>query len=271
MKRDLESEICNIWLNVSKVSKDLCKGGLPDKHDCEWYHSSWCLLRCLGLVSNPFWHEKFYSKSILSLSPKKIAIVGTAGISMPYLVSKLQSFSELDIIDICATPLKNCETFAIKNNLNWKTIQKNIIGLSEYKNYDLIVNDAFLTRFPKEKKENVLYHIVNALNDNGYYITTIRKGLYQENGYKSTKEKRIDFVNRAIERGKIVFPQHEDLIKEKASKYIDNMVSYPVENIDEIKYLFQKVGLNIISIQEKIVSGESEKSIYYQVVSQKNN
>lgn len=269
MKYELEQKACAMWLDMSKIAKNYCNGGLPDEFDCEWYHSSWCLLRCLGLVSNPFWHENFYTKKISSLSSYNIAIIGTAGISMPYLVSKLQSLANITIIDICNTPLKSCESFSIQNNLNWTTIQRDITTLATELNYDLIVNDAFLTRFPKEAKRDILVHIAKVLKKDGYYVTTIRKGIYKKNGYRSSDEDRKKFIDKAIEKGKELFPNQGSIIKEKATTYINNMLSYPVEDTLEIEKLFNSVNLNIVDIQEQSVVGESESTIYFQVVAQK--
>ena len=63
-----------------------CKGGYPDKDDCTWYHSSWMLLRYLDMVSNPYWHEKFYRDALASAvsgGAEKILVAGTADFSMP--------------------------------------------------------------------------------------------------------------------------------------------------------------------------------------------
>jgi len=269
MKCELEQEACTMWLDMSKTAQKHCNGGLPDEFDCEWYHGSWCLLRCLGLVSNPFWHENFYTKKVSSFSSKNIAIIGTAGISMPYLVSKLQPSSNISIIDICATPLKSCESFSLQNNLNWNTLKKDIATFSTESNYDLIVNDAFLTRFPKENKKDILGHIAKALQKDGYYITTIRKGIYKKDGYKSNEKDRKKFIEKAIQKGKELFPNQESIIEAKATTYINNMLSFPIEDILEIKNLFNSVDLNITDINEQNVVGESESTIYFQVVAQK--
>ena len=46
------------------ISLHECSGGYPDKEDCTWYHSNWMLLRYLGVVSNPYWHESFYRNAL---------------------------------------------------------------------------------------------------------------------------------------------------------------------------------------------------------------
>ena len=48
-------------LNSNKLQELFdCKSGYMDQNDCTWYHENWMILRYLGVVSNPFWHEDFY-------------------------------------------------------------------------------------------------------------------------------------------------------------------------------------------------------------------
>ena len=75
-------------LNSNKLQELFdCRSGYMDQNDCTWYHENWMLLRYLGVVSNPFWHEKFYENAIQQYVNQldKVLILGTADFSMPYL------------------------------------------------------------------------------------------------------------------------------------------------------------------------------------------
>ncbi len=263
MQKKIKKEICQRWREIDKISKELC-------HDnCRWYHGSWCILKCLDLVTGPFLFEKFYQQ-ITHLKLNKIAVVGTAGISMPYFISLLQPKVELDIIDICPTPLKACETYAKENGLKWNMIQRDMMKEFESNTkYDLVVNDAFLNLFSNSNKVVMLQNIYKLLNIDGYYITTLRKGLYQDEIQKASIGEQDKFVNRAVSCSKEMSLQERKLIQKKAEAYSSFKTNYPMHTIESVKELFENNGFEIISIDENEVFGENEYTFYFEVVARK--
>lgn len=143
-------------LNSNKLQELFdCKSGYMDQNDCTWYHENWMILRYLGVVSNPFWHEDFYEKAIRQYvnELEKVLILGTADFSMPYLC-QMKGIKKIKICDICKTPLNICQNVAKANNFSWEVEQKNVFdGLNE--KYDIVINDAFITRFEYEKAHSV--------------------------------------------------------------------------------------------------------------------
>ena len=115
-------------LNSNKLQELFdCRSGYMDQNDCTWYHENWMLLRYLGVVSNPFWHEKFYENAIQQYVNQldKVLILGTADFSMPYLC-QMKGIKKLKICDICRTPLNICQNVAKANNFSWEVEQKNV-------------------------------------------------------------------------------------------------------------------------------------------------
>jgi len=261
MQEKINKEICKRWVEIDKISKDLC-------HDnCQWYHGAWCLLRCLGLVTGAFLFYKFYKKNIDALDIQKIAVVGTAGISTPYLMSELKPNAKIDVIDICPTPLKACEIYAKENGLDWRFIQQNMMKKFEPKHkYDLVINDAFLNLFKKSDKIIILNNIYKILETDGYYITTLRKGSYPDKPSIETKEK---FIERAVTRSENIFFQYKDAVREKADRYINTKTNYSINELDNVIKLFEDAGFKIISIDKNEVFGETEDTTYFQVLVQK--
>lgn len=264
MQEKIKKEICQRWVEIDKISEDLC-------HDnCRWYHGSWCLLRCLDMVTGAFLFYKFYKMNIDALDIQKIAVVGTAGISTPYLMSKLKPKAEIDVIDICPTPLKACEIYAKENGLNWKFIQQDMLKEFEAKNrYDLVVNDAFLTLFKSSDKIVMLKNIHKLLNDDGYYITTLRKGSHPNEVYMASVSTRDKFIERAVSRSESVYSKYRDIVRTKAEIYTSTMTNYPIDTIANVCELFECVGFKIVSIDEIEIFGENEYTVYFQVVAQK--
>lgn len=250
------------------ISLKECKGGYPNKTDCSWYHGNWMLLRYLGVVSNPFWHESFYNttlKKICNLNDKRLLVAGTADFSMPLLCSEA-GVNRIDICDICNTPLEICNRVSKYLNLNWVMFKHDICSeLSS--EYDVIINDAFLSRF--ENKEDALRGIMNTLSRGGYYITTVKIGKMNRGGEVDNEIKRnfIEKVERRYNEQIEILPKVS--IQSIANEYMKKMSSFPVSGELEVRELFKRVGLKIICLEKASVEGEYEPSMYFRIVSQK--
>lgn len=245
-----------------------CKGGYIDKDDCTWYHSSWMLLRYLDMVSNPYWHNKFYRGALASTvsdGTEKILVAGTADFSMPLFCYEV-GIKKLDICDICNTPLLVCNKVAEILNCDWSTYVQDLCREGSC-DYNVIVNDAFLSRFID--KTVPLKGITSRLMPGGYYITTLKIGKLNKGG-EVTDSIRNRFVKKAAKRYKAnhkIFPDID--IEEVAKTYIDRMASYPVSNEDEVYSIFNDVGLNILQLEKGDVVGEFEKSKYLRIIARK--
>lgn len=244
-----------------------CNGGYVDRECCSWYHQNWMFLRRLHLVSNPMWHEKFYKLAIKTLkcANKDVLVLGTADFSMPFLCYEA-GIEKLDICDICKTPLNICDRIADMYSLNWNTYIGDIKnGLN--KKYDIIIDDAFLTRFDYDDKRYVLQKISDALNPDGVYITTIRKGWNNGKAVIPTSQQKKDFIRKSLINAKV---ENMDLtmIEKAASSYINKMVSFPIKDEDSLSRLVEGV-FTIENCTAVSVPGECESSIYYQVIMKK--
>lgn len=92
-------------------------------------------------------------KLVMEYELEKVLILGTADFSMPYLC-QMKGIKKIKICDICKTPLNICQNVAKANNFSWEVEQKNVFdGLNE--KYDIVINDAFITRFEYDKKRIV--------------------------------------------------------------------------------------------------------------------
>lgn len=250
------------------TSLENCKGGYPDKDDCTWYHSNWMLLRYLDVVSNPYWHEKFYSDAIDSVvfdDTEKFLVAGTADFSMPLFCHEA-GIKKLDICDICNTPLLICNKAAKLLNCDWSTYVQDICKKGACR-YNVILNDAFLSRFLD--KSVPLKGIVSRLETGGYYITTLKTGEWNKGGEVSDliRKRFIQKVTNRYELERKILPDIN--IEEVAKTYVDRMASYPVINEDEVYNLFRDVGLNILQLEKGDVVGEFEASKYFRIISRK--
>lgn len=249
------------------ISLHECSGGYPDREDCTWYHSNWMLFRYLGVVSNPYWHEDFYRSALeyVHAIDKDLLIAGTADFSMPLLCSE-SGIQKLSICDICATPLKVCDKVSNFLDYNWTTYTQDICAKLPL-NYDIIVNDAFLSRFAD--KIPILKGISDGLRPNGYYITTLKHGKWNRGGdvSDSVKETFIKKVKERYSIKRLAFPCFD--IEAISTTYVNKMSSFPINEESELYNLFDNAGLNIIRLEKGYVEGEFEASEYFRIVSKK--
>lgn len=252
-----------------RYSAMYCNGGYPDRQECGWYHSNWMLYRYLGIVSNPYWHEQFYKNAISKAYSRfsttgKVLVAGTADFSMPLLCTEA-GVKSIDVCDICETPIRICNEVSSDNQFDWCCYRMNIFDLPD-NTYNIIVNDAFLSRF--EDKVSVLMSINRALCCDGYYITTLKKALNKIDtiDYEAGREA---FINKAIKR----YEQQDHLpsidIAKAARNYTVRMTSSPIHDKVQLGELFTRAGFRIVSLECSLVEGEYNPSEYFRIVAQK--
>jgi len=245
-----------------------CVGGYPDKDDCAWYHGNWMLLRYLGVVSNPYWHESFYKEALRfthANEKEHFLVAGTADFSMPLLCSEF-GIPRISICDMCNTPLKVCEIVSDFLGKDWTTFVQDVCTEFTLK-YDIVINDAFLSRFIDKSKP--LKGIYGSLKQGGYYITTLKKGNSNRGGEVSgtIRKNFMQKVKKRYIEKKAYLPDID--IDTVSAIYVDKMSSYPVKDEEELHELFSNVGLNILKVEKDSVVGEFESSEYFRIISQK--
>ena len=248
-------------IDIEKLCK--CGIGYVDAADCSWYHRNWMVLRNLDIVSNPFWHQCFYEQHLneyASHPDSKNLVLGTADFSMPYLCKQI-GISKLYISDICPTPLNICSAIALKEGFDWQTFSCDARqGIASQ--YNLIVNDAFLTRFNCVEKRYVLAHIGQALISGGKFVTTIRKGWNSGEPLVPSRSEKESFVRNAMD---LAQNYSRSLVEKSARQYIEKMTSYPIKDEDSLVSLCDGI-FSIAYLSAISTPGECVESTYFEVV-----
>lgn len=268
-------ESCDQMFNDAK---NYCKNSYVGQYSCEWYHSAWQYLRIVDKVSSPTWHFNFYYEQLSDLlsSSKKILISGTADytlLALIYFIAKKKEVMPLIWVnDICSTPISVCRRFAEINNFELKIIQGDIRVISIEKYFDLIITDAFLTRFSFSEKEAIVAKWSSLLKDNGRIITTgrIEESIEHNERIKILNEKSFykQEVEVALNNSSLI--NIKEKIVELAEKYISEIISMPFKSQEEIENLFSKSGLVVSHGENAIVKGEVKPTKYYRFVAEKS-
>ena len=261
------------------ISKEKCVGSYINDESCSWYHGAWQFLRACDKVSSPTWHLDFYLDSLTTiLKPHtKILISGTADYStlsiVLFVAKKLNLELDIFVMDICKTPLFICEWYAEQLGANIRALNKNIFELLDFGYYDLMISDAFLTRFEPAERKNLLKHWSNLLTQYGKIITTIRieEGL-SDNVVSIPNNQSEEFVKEVTQVfNRLNINTQVSDIETLARSYIRNIKSYPYKNMDEVYRDFNTSGLDIIECTESIVKGETKPTKYLRLIATPTN
>lgn len=264
------------------LSEAVCSGSYLSSDDCSWYHGVWQYLRLFDLVSTPTWHSNLYFPNIRSFvkekSDIKILISGTADYSMLAHVLWALKLEEkkkfgISVVDLCQTPLIMCQWYARSTKSRVKTFQQNILDHHMPFAYDLIVTDAFLTRFNFNTRRKVVSHWGRLLSTGGLVITTVRiHGTASDTVSQANEDQIKEFKEKAlIHAGKWrdFIPECIDTIGEKAEMYARRMQSYGIASTEEVIELFESNNFNIRCLDEVIVKGEMAATEYVDIVAEK--
>jgi len=285
-------------------------------HRCSWYHGAWQYLRLFDMVSSPSWHEDFYRKQLLHLlnehahgdqqagqseavrpedfetagNHPRVLITGTADYSMlAYVIEAWRRTEaavaeglpdpEIDVLDICPTPLLACRWYA-KNIAKYpiSTHEVDIRNesmvrrlLDDRGSYHVIATDAFLTRFDHLEAKQVLENWWKLLAPGGQVITTVR--LHSEDLPGDGPDEVTEFAMRAREsarRWKLQLRSSIDEICDDAREYARRITSTDFGGADEVKDLILGAGFDIIECPvSELVPGELRSTKYLRLVLRK--
>jgi SAM-dependent methyltransferase len=282
---DLEEPLVLSADLVSSVADVLCVGDHVSPDGCCWYHAAWQYLRLMDMVSTPTWHSDFYRRSLreaLRARPDaQTLITGTADYSMFAYVDMAakacNASPQVTAVDLCATPLFACRWYAKRVDRHLTTISEDIMafGRSELQreSWDLIVTDAFLTRFSAEEIAGVVGVWRELLRPGGELVTTVRIHSHTPQGRDEDSAIR-DFAlcaRKRSERWQPFLARSQDEIAALAEIYAQRMMSTHIGSEAEIRQIVTNIGFDIHNERLAEVPGELHPTTYLELVCIRND
>lgn len=272
----IEPMVCTAPL-MDMLSIAVCDGDYVSGEDCSWYHGIWQYLRVFDLVSTPTWHPNFYIPQLKLSSTiyenPKILISGTADYST--LAHVLFAFDvngancDVTVLDLCQTPLIMCQWYAKQSKHQIKTMKADILTYDFGHLFDIIVTDAFLTRFPSLERKQVIARWFKILQAKGRVITTVRINDINSPDKIVAHPDQVELfcskVLQQAQRWQDLFPISPAEIADKARKYAENMVSHSIRNLEEIKSDFTQEGFDLFFSKTVQVKGEMLPTEYLEL------
>jgi predicted alpha/beta hydrolase family esterase len=276
---DLEEPLVLSADLVGGVADILCAGDHVAADGCSWYHGTWQYLRLLDMVSTPTWHSAFYLENLgeaLSAAPKRrVLITGTADYSMFAYVdmaaTNVSADPEITVVDMCATPLFACRWYGKRAGRPVNTIGEDILTFGESESqreaWDIIVTDAFLTRFSASDCDKIAKVWFRLLAPGGSLITTIRIHSRTPKGRDEDSAVR-DFslrANKRAERWQPFLDCSPEEIAAKAETYARRMVSSDLGSEVDVLKILEGAGFAVRSECLAEVPGELHPTTYLEV------
>jgi SAM-dependent methyltransferase len=304
---DLTAQLLRSAPLIRSVASVLCVDDPSDAGRCDWYHGVWQYLRLFNMVSSPNWHADFYYTRLRDAirlgRSRRILVSGAADYSMLAFVlsaaattnrrTATRRFAGYDIhvLDRCPTPLAASQWYARELNADVKLHQADLTNadvtrelMPKNQPYDLIVADAFLTRFARDTSGMVLRNWSRLLKPGGTVVTTVR--LHPRNvgptdddesvsvvrGSAGVTDAIADFHFRLRERAegwRPVLGIDLDQLCRAARDYALRMTSNDLGGQADIVTAFNEHDFDIIEEQAEKVDGELVRTEYLRVVARK--
>jgi SAM-dependent methyltransferase len=262
-----------------RMALELCRADGAGSESCSWYHGSWHLLRACGVVVTPAWHRDFYAASIHEAVRRRIEARGKAAIlisgladyGMLYHVAaavgpNLIGKCEIDLLDLCEVPLRmgrwlqervQRSPAGLRIPLRGLLRQDLLSGRLPAAAYDLIVSDAFITRFERlADRKKVVEEWRRLLAPGGFAVTTVKFCSFFDEFPPSAMWRRR-FVERALERRPPYVPSGE--LAGLAHEYARRLHSFPFPDVAHVRdFLASFAGLELRTCR---IDGEGSEVI----------
>ena len=259
-----------------RLAPVLCSGNHVDAEDCSWYHGIWQFLRVFDMVSTPTWHTRFYIEQLglaAQTGASRVLITGAADYSMYAHV--LHAFRtagtepSVTILDLCETPLMLCRWYGRFAEHRPEVVCGDVLEYEPESAFDVVVTDAFITRFSNVDRPRVAQAWARYLEPEGRLVTTVRlePGLPPASPILPTAAQVESFRRRArrfAERWRPFLLADPADIESASATYASRMVSNALGGVDELANLlgpYFSLQHNLVEVQ-----GELKPTTYAEVV-----
>ncbi|MBX7266136.1 class I SAM-dependent methyltransferase [Micromonospora sp. Llam7] len=266
-----------------------CGPSHQDSVNCSWYHAAWQYLRLFDMVSSPQWHAEFYTRRLADAvrgGARRVLISGTADYTtLAFVLDAIRSGTgdlprklDVHVVDKCQTPLLACHWYAQQLGTEIQVHQADITcpdtvrSLVAGGRFDLVVADAFLTRFDRAVAATVIGSWSALLRQGGTVVTTVR--LHPGNEWPSSDEPddrhrvtdlvddfELRFRERAASWRGLLSVQLEEL-SAAVRRYASRMESHDLGDADDVRTVFGRGGFTLSEADVGDVDGELVRTKY---------
>jgi hypothetical protein len=186
----------------------------------------------------------------------------------------------VDVLDLCPTPLMMCRWYAGLNKERIQVHETDFCDAAQVKEllkatggYDVIVTDAFLTRFSEDKVDSIVRNWHDLLLPGGTVVTTVRLHEFdKDDPGRPDGDQAAAFTQQArhsARRWRPYLQASVDEIAANAYEYACRITSTDLGAEKDVLDLLEREHLGILSAAVKDVRGELQGTGYLQIVAQR--
>lgn len=257
-----------------QLAPQLCGMGPATHEDCSPMHGVWQYLRVLGLVGSMEHRAGFYLHALEAVTgaagAPRVLICGTADYAM--LVRVLAAFHgrriepDITVLDLCETPLMLNRWYAERMSCRIDTARIDVMEFTPSTAFDAICTDAFLGRFPRERRPGLAAKLRELLRPGGKVITMnrLRPGSAGERicfSAEQARSLRTAALSAAVEMRELLKVDPEELAR-RAETYANHHVTHAVSSAEEVRELFEHAGFEVDQLSAAAMPADNRHRLH---------
>ena len=240
---------------ADKLSATLCNRDV----DCSWYHGFWQYLRLFGLASSPGRHGRFFRDALAPLNDRGVLVSGCADYGMLAQAVGACPESEISVVDICETPLHLCRWYAGKRARTVRTHRADILEWQASESFDAVCSHSFLSRFPGNRRPDLVSQWRRLLKPGGKVVTTTRinpSWTPEQSGFSPQQVRDFsDKVFREADSRADALGIDPEVLAVRGRIYAERSMNFSITSRDEIDDLFTKGGFGLGRLELTRIGG----------------
>jgi SAM-dependent methyltransferase len=241
-------------------SRELCHHITPSGQSCAAYHGIWQYMRLFELVNPPWLDIPFIRSAVAEAAgrgARRALIAGCADYAVPAVMewafAQAGVTADLTAIDVCATPLRECDWYAERTGLAVRTLRQDVMNFRPERPFDLITTHYILGLFSPAARRALVACWYELLAPGGIVVSAnrIAPDAPEIEGFSPAQAAafRERFLGEAAarrERLNLAIAQEE--FAALAEGFIAQNVLYPVSGDAAMRELFEGAGFRVARI-----------------------
>jgi SAM-dependent methyltransferase len=227
--------------------------------ECRWYHGPRLYLRAAGLIHGARVDARFlfdtYRRLAAAGDRSRVLISGAADFgTLAYLAAAYRAGSRplhVTVLDKCRTPLRVNGWLAERLGVPIETVHGDILTFECPGRFDLVTTHAFLGRFDRLRRRDVIARWHRLLAPGGAVVTAHRlreSSPPNEITVASTDGEWIRERARRVllQRDRIADADRSQLVR-WIDEFLDRKTTYPISSIAEERAAFEDAGFDDVA------------------------
>ncbi len=242
-----------------KLAPQLCRRDPATGENCAWTHGLWQILRILGVVGSIEYRSDYFRRALegVSGSTPRVLLSGAADYATLECVLALFRARgvepQITVVDMCETPLALNRWYAERVACTIETHCSDIMDFESENPFDAICTDAFIGRFPQDRRTALVARWHDLLRPGGLAVTYNRLRRNGGSAAVGFSTAQADGFARAVRAAagplQTMLEIAPETLEQHARLYAERHVTYPLQSEQELRDLFERAGFSVDNLE----------------------